>query len=74
MTYATANHVARAIMLCVARCRQSSQPYQELAQFVGALRAGGVRESYIRAINHAVLQDISSTMIGKGAVSWYVVQ
>jgi hypothetical protein len=74
MTYATANHLGRAIMLCTARCRQSSQPYVELASFIGALRAGGVRESYLRAISHAVLQDIASAMTGKGAASWYVVQ
>jgi len=74
MKYATANHVGRAIMLCAARCRQSSQPYLELAKFVSALRDGGIRESYIRAIRHAVLQDIASTTIGKQAISWYVVQ
>jgi hypothetical protein len=74
MTYTTANHVGRAIILGVARCRQSSEPYLELAKFIGTLRAGGVSESYLRVINHAVLQDITSTKIGKAAGSWYVVQ
>ena len=67
MTYAESNHLGRAIKMCVARCRKSSGPYFELSAFVGALRAGGVSETYIQAINHAVLRDIASAMIGKGA-------
>jgi hypothetical protein len=66
MTYAESSHLGRAINLCVARCRQSSEPYAELSAFVGALRAGGVGETYIQSINHAALRDIASMITGKG--------
>jgi hypothetical protein len=67
MTYGESNHLSRAIGLCVVRCRRSPDPYLELSAFLGELRAGGVGETYIQSINHAVLRDIASVMIGKGA-------
>lgn len=66
MTYAESTHISRAIQHCAARCRNSPEPYLELSSFVEALRRGGVAESYIQVINHAVLRDIASGMIGKG--------
>lgn len=67
MTYAESNHLGRAISMCIARCRKSSEPYRELSQFVQALRAGGVGETYVQSINHAVLRDIASVIVGAGA-------
>jgi len=75
MTFAESNHLGRAINLCVARCRRSPDPYLELSAFIGALRAGGVGETYIQSINHAVLRDIASLIIGKRAGSYcHIVQ
>jgi hypothetical protein len=70
MTYAESTHLGSAIKLCSARCRKSAEPYLELSSFVSALRGGGVSETYIQAINHAVLRDIASVMMGKGAQSY----
>ncbi len=75
MTYAESNHLGRAINLCVARCRQSSEPYSELSAFIGELRAGGVGEAYIQLINNAVLRAIDRKVVGKGAGNYcHIVQ
>ncbi len=75
MTYTESNHLGRAIKLCVARCRQNSDPYSELSKFIGALRAGGVGETYIQSINHAVLHDIASAVNTPGAGNYcHIVQ
>jgi len=75
MTYSESNHLTRAIALCLARCRRSSQPYDELSAFLGALRAGGVGETYIQSISSAVLRDIDSVVTGKVAGNYcFIVQ
>jgi hypothetical protein len=67
MTYAEASHLSRAITKCVTRCLQSAEPYRELSDFISALRAGGVSEHYIQAINNAALRGIASMLIAKPA-------
>jgi hypothetical protein len=62
MTYAEASHLSRAITKCITRCTQSAEPYRELSDFVSALRAGGVSERYIQAINDAALRGIASML------------
>jgi hypothetical protein len=63
MTYTEANHLSRAITNCVRRCSQSAEPYRELSDFISALRAGGVSEHYVQAINNAALRGIASMMV-----------
>jgi len=60
MTYTEASHLNLAIAKCIQRCRQSTEPYHELAEFINALRQGGVAEHYIQAINVAALRDIAA--------------
>lgn len=60
MTYTEASHLNLAISKCIQRCRQSTEPYHELAKFIDALRQGGVGEHYIQAINVAALRDIAA--------------
>lgn len=60
MTYTEASHLNLAISKCIQRCHQSPEPYRQLAEFIDALRQGGVAEHYIQAINVAALRDIAA--------------